>query len=304
MTFQKFTSEWRDSVLSLKAEATQRTLRGHIKQHIYPTFARMPIGEVTNSMVQKWVTGLRDDGLAPKTVSNLYGTLRMILAAAYSDGLISRMPKPSLPRQRRKERNWFTLPQLQALVREAGDQKPLVWLLAETGLRVGEVLGLTPESVDHKALTLTVKQSVFCGQVQATKTASSDRVLSISPWLSILLDRLEVKPYLFGGRIYRGRSRTGWPRLLAERLAPVHEAAGIVWDGFHIYRHSNRSLMAALGVPHHIAEARMGHSLRGLDGVYLHTSNGADREWCVRIADALEGKIGCKLNQHLTDASS
>jgi len=285
MTFRDYAATWQTTVLPLKAEASQVTMRHHLQKHLLPAFGAHNLEELTNGAVQEWITLLANSH-APKTVKNLWATLRLILKSAHRDDLITRIPEPALPRVRNNRQAWYTLSELRRVLEAAEAAKPLVWLLAETGLRVGEVLGLTKDAVDFQERTLTVRQSVYKGKVQATKTQASDRILSISPQLAVLLSEQSQRSaqFLFGSR---GGSRPACPDTLGDCLYDIHLAAAVDWKGIHAYRHANRSLMARLGIPDHIAEYRMGHAPQGIRGVYLHIQPGADREAAIRIADAL-----------------
>jgi integrase len=58
-------------------------------------------------------------------------------------------------------------------------------LLAETGIRAGELAGLRLDDISQELLT--VNQSVWHGKVQTPKTNNSIRTLGLSPELASLL---------------------------------------------------------------------------------------------------------------------
>ena len=57
----------------------------------------------------------------------------------------------------------------------------------------------------------------------------------------------------------------------------------------HDLRRTSRTLLAALGCPHEVAEAILGHVLPGVAGVYnRHKYDSEKREWLTRLATHLE----------------
>ena len=67
-----------------------------------------------------------------------------------------------LPKMVKTQQDWLTLEQMQKLLRGCSDvNKPLVALLCETGLRIGEALGL--QTGDINGQTLTVRRSIYSG---------------------------------------------------------------------------------------------------------------------------------------------
>ena len=78
--------EWRHSTRSL-AES-------HMRNHIGPRQGKRPLGSITRTDVQGFVTSLGrgDDALSPKTIDSIYRRLVSILEAAVYDRKIARSP--------------------------------------------------------------------------------------------------------------------------------------------------------------------------------------------------------------------
>lgn len=111
------------------------------------------------------------------------GTVSLIrnaaLAQRYVDALL---PKPKLPRRAKKRAKFYTLAQIAKVIAASEEeQRVFYWLLAETGLRAGEIAGLRLEDIEGDRLT--VNQSIWGGKEQSPKTNSAVRTLGLSPQL-------------------------------------------------------------------------------------------------------------------------
>ena len=117
----------------------------------------MPVGEVRHSDVQAWVSELsRLRGAT--TVLRVYGILAGVLDVAVEDRRILSNPARgvNLPRKVRKEHRYLTHQQVHALARASGDHRALVLVLAYTGLRWGEAIGLRVKDLDVERRRISV----------------------------------------------------------------------------------------------------------------------------------------------------
>jgi integrase len=151
--------------------------------------------------VQAWVSGL---DLAPSTVSVVYGKLSAIFRAAVEDRLIPHSPytrRIKLPRPAGGQVVPMTPEQVSAMIGAVNDRyRALVIVLAGTGLRSGEVLGLTVDRVNFlkreiridRQLIATVGASPTFGPC---KTESSVRTI---PAPDLVFDELARHLEQFG----------------------------------------------------------------------------------------------------------
>jgi integrase len=75
-------------------------------------------------------------------------------------------------------------------------------LLAGTGLRIGEALGLKVEDLSANCTVLKVRRSIWAGREQAPKTPNGVRVIDITePLAQVLQDHVAGKAgYLFAAK--------------------------------------------------------------------------------------------------------
>ena len=149
--------------------------RGHLKPsgfrmmevewrlRVNPRWGHVAVGDIRPTAVQQWVSDLSKgtEGARPAGASVVIRThrvLRSILADAVSDHLLSRNPASGvkLPRNTRKRHVYMTHQQVGELATAAGEYEGLVLLLAYTGLRWGEAIGLRVRDLDMLRRRATV----------------------------------------------------------------------------------------------------------------------------------------------------
>ena len=158
-------------------------------------------------------------GLSPRTAAHARVTLRRALSDAVRDGLVHRnvaaLARPPRVTRRTIEpgRDYLDASQLRRLLAVAAEYRigALVTVAATTGLRQGELLGLSWDDIDWTAGTLTVRRTM----ARAWGGGSSCR-----------------RP-----RQAAAGARSTWPRVTIEALrreqreqAAAREAAGTAWQ--------------------------------------------------------------------------
>ena len=134
-----------------------------IGKHIMPWFGRMKMVEILPSNVREWVTDLRQQRVAPKTIQNLRNILSAIFTTALNDQITflhacKGVKTPTVP---------VKLPviispgQFGAIYQALPDDgtRLLVETAIETGLRWGEMTELRPAGIDTATRVLTVSRA-------------------------------------------------------------------------------------------------------------------------------------------------
>ena len=136
------------------------------------------------------------------------------------------------------------------------DVTDVMFLLAGTGVRIGEALAQRWDDVDLDAGTVYVR---------GTKSASSKRLLSMPSWL---VERLSARAERLGrgGLVFPSpragmdphspRDRRNVDRIVREVL----DEAGHPWATSHTFRRTVASLLDAAGMPIALAANQLGHS--------------------------------------------
>ena len=131
-------------------------------------------------------------------------------------------------------------------------------LQLHTGLRIGEVLALTPSDVDFKNKTISInKTKLMNGELSSPKTLSSIRTIEISDFIAkLLLDYVSSNKFIF--KITYGA--------ILNNLKPLNIHS-------HIFRHTHVALLIEQNVPIKVISQRLGHSdIKTTLSIYTHVT--------------------------------
>lgn len=270
-----------------------------VEQHI----ARRPIGRIrldrlTPRHVQAWLD--KEPG-SERSVHHYHAVLRQALNVAANQRLIPYNPAlgVELGEAAEFEGSPLTFPELRALL-AVPDRLAALWRLAAiTGLRQGELLGLTWEDVDLDAgKVAVVAQLARLNGKWIRSEPKTDRALKR---LAIDPDTVEV---LWAHRLAQAAERTpawryygmvfvtpkGEPISRSDCLRLFHaacDAAGIERRRFHDLRHTSNRHLEDLGIPENVRKARFGWSSSRMPRHYGGASEAQDREAVTRYAEAI-----------------
>jgi integrase len=295
-TFEAFSLIWVRDYLSLSKPSTQATMRGQVRR-LATAFGKKVIRQIDAGDLQRIIAAMEAEGLEPKTIRNLWVTVRLIwdaaLAQRYVDNLL---PKPKLPRLAKKKPRYFLLEGVaQIIARSAGELRVFYWLAAESGLRAGELCALRLQDVESDRLT--VNQSVWHGRIQDTpKTDNGVRTLALSPELGALIWE-QTERQLEKGHTLLFCTQSGRPwdacLLVKRKLHPLLEACKIQRAGLHAFRHFNASILSSLRVPLKTIQERLGHASTGLLtlDVYTHSEWKHNEEAAQQAGEAIQKAV-------------
>jgi integrase len=228
-SFEDFAGIWERDYLSLSKPSTQSGARSSLKR-LKAAFGKKDMRQIDAGDIQRFIAASVAEGLEPKTVRNLWGTVNLIWSAALAQKYVDAMlPKPKLPRRAKKRAKFYTLNDVAKIIAASkGEDRVFYWLATETGLRAGEIAGLKLSDIDGERLT--VNRSVWDGKDQSPKTNSAIRTIGLSPqlisllWEQIARQRKKGHEYLFSSstgnpvdmNVYRRRKMTTLLKSLAE----------------------------------------------------------------------------------------
>jgi integrase len=314
--------EWLESWFEAKRllrPTTARTYRGHITMYLVPHLGEIPLEKLRAAHIAAMYRSIeagnatRRQPVGPTTMRRIHATLRVALNAALrqqrltvNPALHVELPPPSRPRVR----PWEPAELGTFLDFAASDRLGALYeLIAMTGLRRGEAVGLTWDDIDVEGGHLTVRrQLVQLGhevRVGRPKTKSGeDRVVELpAATIGVLLAH----------RLRQDTDKQAWgkawqasPCLLGEQLRPVvlqglaftredgsplhpefvtrhfqllASQAGLRRIRLHDLRHGAASLRLAAGVPIEVVSKILGHSSIALTAdTYSHLLKGVGRQ--------------------------
>ncbi len=198
----------------------------------------------------------------PGTVRKIVQAVRRMLTAAQRMGYVDSVPSPaSLPRIRTEPIVPLSHEQVRDLIAHAPDYwRPLFVLAATSGLRRGELLGLTWGDIDLESATLTVRQQVRYGKIAPLKTQAAHRKVHLPPEAIAALKAHNppanalnlVFPYENGGT-------PSTSNVSATVFKPTFEAAGLPGAGLHLLRHTYASVLIRAGCSAKVVQVMLGH---------------------------------------------
>ena len=269
---------------TVKGSTELRYLR-ELRIWVLPRWGHVRLGDITTARIQAWVSALNAglaprDGksgrarpLAPKSIRSIAGiVLRSVLELAVREGWIPANPAKGvkMPRQQIKTPRVYLEPSEIGLLcsHMRRDDATAIMLMAFTGLRLGEALGLRVGDVDYSNHRVHVERTVSVdregGQVETLPKGNKTRIVplpaKLEQRLRELTDGHEPDAYLIRAPRGGGWSPNNWRNRVwypALRKAGMDEIAGLVP---HSLRHTYASLAIARGSDVKTLQAVMGHA--------------------------------------------
>jgi integrase len=296
-TFAEFAERWMDTVMKQHKPSSQSSEKSDLNRALVPHFGPKSLKDITAESVQVFVTSLEG---SPKTARNLICTMRLVWNTARTWGYVVHDPFQGLRFLEAAKQNTynFTVEESLAIIDAAQEQwKAFFWLLAETGMRPGELAGLKVDGIDWQAGTIRIEQSVWQGTLQTPKTSTAIRTFAISSNLVQRLRNYQRDHWMRNelGLMFasqRGnplsmdnfRNRVLNPLLKQLGIDKKLKAMGIKRCGNYAFRHMNATVMDEIGTPLKTRQHRLGHAqIETTMTHYTHKVDADDRQ----VAEAL-----------------
>ena len=276
VTVEVYAAQWRSSLVH--RDGYLRVIDNALKNYIFPTFGSRTLSSLRRSDVQAFVSTLTQNRSA-NSVHNIFRVLSQLMGAAVDDLLVPASPcaRVKLPSRPTAEVKPPTPAEVAGIAeRICPRYRALVVLLAGTGLRISEALGLQVGDVDFLRGTLRVERqrdSRAEGFIPP-KTRSSVRTVPLG---RVVVDELAAHLAAYGpaedGSIFtddRGRplTYTGWK--------PIWCSTETTYKT-HDLRHYAASALIAGGASVKQVSVILGHANAAITlGVYSHLWPGDD----------------------------
>jgi integrase len=283
---------------------TQANYRGIIEYRINPQFGDRQIGTITASEIVTWLNSLQSASenrspLSPGTARNILRVMRSVFATAVRDRKVAHNPAAELNNQEKPsytpadrvpltavevERLAQVFDEIDADNNHTSNFGLLVRFAARSGMRAGELAGLTWSNVDLGKGEVHVRQSVSrvgtTDTLTPPKTRKSRRTIPLGSSLTAMMKaeaartgaRFTPQAYVFGAQADRTSPMT-WSRdfYLPHFKAAAVQAGLATSLRFHDLRHTCASLLIRAGIPIESVSAHLGHSSPAITWkVYAH----------------------------------
>lgn len=274
----------------------------HWELRIGPRFGHVPLDEISRRDVQQFVDTLTVGPWAKLATLRL---LQSILEMAREDGRIHCNPAQGVSAGRipaRERHRYLTTTEVAALAAACGDQGDIVTILAFTGLRWSELVGLRVGDIDLVARRLYVRQAapevegrIIVGPPKtraAVRTVPLPQIV-INALKSRIVGRAPGEQAITspnGGflRSNNWRRHTRWSRALQKTdLAPLT---------IHDLRHTYASLARASGADLRYVQKTMGHSTPTVTANIYSDLYADELDHVAANLDRLHGSVANKAN--------
>ena len=272
---------WQAEYLGDVKPGTAANYAQHVKKHVLPNVGAIRLLELRAPMIQRIYNSLQRRGISPKTIKNLHGCIHRALEVAVKCEYLQRNPSDActLPRSERAEIQPIDAPEVARLLKslEGTEHEAFFKTALFTGMRSGELIGLTWDCVDFEKGVIYIRK-----QLQRPREKGAGYVFS-----SLKNDRPRtITPAPFLMQVLREHKR---------RQAQARLAAGNMWDdgglpglvftndhGHHLTQNSARKLLhaalEAAGIEkHRFHDLRHTYAVNSLRG--RRCENGSRESW-------------------------
>lgn len=202
---------WVEEYIGNVKPATRKSYQDHVRLNIIPYIGAVPLSKLTAAMIQQTYNELQTDkGLSPKTIKNVHGVLHRALEQAQKMGYIRNNPLAAvtLPRIEKKQIKPLEDDELFAFLKEIrGDPYELVYFVTVfTGLRQGEVLGLTWDCVNFEKHTLLInkqhgKKKATCEYCFSSLKNDRPRLIEAADGVMDALKKQQIRQQRWAARL-------------------------------------------------------------------------------------------------------
>jgi integrase len=256
--------------------ATANTWRMCLDKWLNPAVGDLPLAAINNSTLKELVTKLSAAKLSPKTIVNYTQLMKMVVASAVDEQTGDQLfpikwnhDFADMPVVGKQHQPSLTEDEMTKIAAEASGREQMLYvLIAATGLRIGEALGLEVKHLSDDCTLLSVEQSLFAGKVQDPKTPAAVRVVDVPGAVASLL-----KAYIADrkdGFVFATRNGHAilQSNLLRRKLHPLLRELKIKRVGFHSFRRFRATWLDMSGAPESFIKHALGHANKTVTDKY------------------------------------
>lgn len=292
---------WEKTYLGGVKPRTREIYADNIRLHIKPAPGAVRLEALNTHEIQQFYNALgepsktRSIGLSPKTIKDIHGVLHKALQQAVEIGYLRFNPADAckLPRVERKELAPLDDAQITAFLQEIHGARfeTLLTVTLFTGMRKGEVLGLTWDSVDFKSGTITINKQALLHErdtgggfrLGSTKNGKSRTIAPASAVMALLKQHktAQAQQRLKVGRMWENTAlvftdEIGRPLTKATVYRAFKQAAAAIGRPearFHDLRHSYAVAAIRSGDDIKTVQGNLGHATAAFTlDVYGHVT--------------------------------
>lgn len=252
----------------------------NIRLYILPYLGNLAVTDITPLVIRKWQNTLAEKKLSDSLLYTINTTLNTLLNHAVK---LYNLPSNPLKRTGKQGKVGKRLVFLELSEWKTLDKaidniyyRTLFTVMYWTGLRIGEVLGLTEKDIDFERNVIHITKQMGTDNKPSTpKTKHSIRDINIPQFLTDLLKRYLASHYYKVKYIFNLESRM----TINNKLHKYCRLAGVTDITVHGLRHSHASFLISQGIPINSIAQRLGHASPTMTlNIYSHCYKSQDRD--------------------------
>lgn len=185
--FSEITKKWikekkKDVEQGLKAYSYIKELEGYNKRYFIPFFGITDIREIRRYHIDEFKSSLPGH-LAPKTIKNIFISLKNLFNTAYRKELIEKMPSfPTISAPEYTGWKWIDAEtQIKILSALPDADKPIFVFLFLHGCRPGEARALKLKDIDFIPKTVRIRRSFSLNILRETTKQKKENIIPLHP---------------------------------------------------------------------------------------------------------------------------
>jgi integrase len=280
-TFKKVSEQFLKRHVQEKGLRTEREITRILDKYLLPKWGPKPFAEIDTEAI----TDLMDDIVDNYTKSQADAVRSVVskLMRWQEDRKGGNYRRPHIPARRQppvKRQRWLNNDEVKAVWESAEDVPifgALIRLLLLTGQRVGKVVNMRWADINLETGEWRIPR-------EPREKGTPKAITLPETALEIIKqqDRVLGSPYVFPGRGKKQRFDA-----FSQRKAELDKMSGVTDWHIHDLRRTCRKLMTRARVQRDVAEAALGHVIKGVEGVYVDSD-----EYRPEIDEALSRVAG------------
>ena len=277
--FGDFSKKWLDEKVRVRnSPRTYDVYNSAIEIYLKPLLQDIPIGQVSHNHVNSLINQLKGKGRANKTTNKIINILKTILNDAVKWNYLAKSPLFAFKdlKENPKRFTYWTTTEIAQFLRSNLNNElyPLYVTVLNTGLRLGEALGLCWDRVNLPQSQIEITRTVTRYGLQETTKTHEKRILPINDAvrgvLLSLTKKQRNKQFVFA-------TKDGLPldyeHLSRKYFKKAQKDAGITNSiRFHDLRHTYASQFMMYGGDIFTLQKLLGHKSMDMTMKYAHLS--------------------------------
>lgn len=285
--FANYAYQW----LSLKEKSIEyssfKTYSRYTKR-LSDYFKNKPLKEIKPSTVQSYI---RDNDLAPKTISNIMGMLSSIFKSAVMDEIIEKNPCTyvSKPKVHSEEVDPFDRAEIDQIISWMQKHHPSMAAFFAiaffTGMRTGELMGLQWGDFDFQRHKINVRRTITEARVKESTKTSDRRLIDIDPILDAYINSHKQFTFMKSDWLfttYQNEPFKHIQNITKTYYEPCLKALGIKYRNIYQTRHTFACLSIDAGAELNWVKMMLGH--RTLEMILKRYGNRVNRDKKERVS--------------------